>query len=215
MKRLISFIIMLLAVLTIQAGIFYTRKASGIVYYTDGHKKSFKTITIPYAGDKKFKAIDESGKKVTIKSIDVEHLELWNPDYPEASRDVLWCCADTKANGTKKFLAWCFVAGQGKYISFFTHEGKYIMRKDGLAMVIRNTSPGPTLICIKPAVSNEYEYVGVMGILEFASKKLTKKLVEKFIYDDPTLCKSLQEKNWKGQVYELLDFVAGAYNPQK
>lgn len=215
MKRLLALLTVFLVALTIRAGIFNQRDAAGIVYYCDGHQETFQTISIPYAGDKKFKGVDASGQKRTVKAVDVDHLELWHPKNPEESRDELWCCCDTKPDGSKKFLAWCFGVGLGKHIRFFTHEGKYIMQKSGLAMVIRSNSVGPVLICVKPTVSGIYERVGLMSVLEFASKKMVRFLVERFIYDDPTLCKSIQEKNWKGKVYELLDFVAGTYCPQQ
>ena len=118
MKRLIVLLAVVMVAMTIYAGVFgNTRNVSGIVFFLDGHKETFQSITIPYAGDKDFKGIDESGNKRTVKALDVEHLELWHPKYPEESRDVLWSCFDTKANGTKKFVSWSFVTGKGKYIS--------------------------------------------------------------------------------------------------
>ena len=115
MKRLIVLLAVVMVAMTIYAGVFgNTRNVSGIVFFLDGHKETFQSITIPYAGDKDFKGIDESGNKRTVKALDVEHLELWHPKYPEESRDVLWSCFDTKANGTKKFVSWSFVTE--KYI---------------------------------------------------------------------------------------------------
>lgn len=214
MKRLIVLLAVVMVAMTIHAGVFgNTRNVSGIVFFLDGHKETFQSITIPYAGDKDFKGIDESGNKRTVKALDVEHLELWHPKYPEESRDVLWSCFDTKANGTKKFVSWSFVTGKGKYISFFTHCGRYVMTKDGLAMVGKNIWPGMT--CIKPAVSGIYQSFGWWNNVMGSSKTVVKKLVEKYIFDDPALCKAIQEENWKGRVPELLEFVARTYNPQK
>lgn len=214
MKRLLTLLIVTMLTLTIQAGIFdNTRKVPGIVYYADGHKETFQLISIPYAGDKKFKGIDESGNKKTVMAVDVEHLELWHPKNPEESRDVLWSCCDTKADGSKKFLAWCFVTAKGKHIGFFTHGGKNVMTKTGLMTTGKNL--WPKIICIKPDVSGEYDLFGWWDNTMGSSKTTVKKLVEKYIYDDPALCKAIQERNWKGKVNELLDFVANTYQPRK
>lgn len=217
MKRLLTFIFLMLSVLTMRAGIFNTRNCQGIIHYTDGHQEACKEIKIPSSGHKKFTAVTESGEKKTIQALDVEYLELWHPKYPEKSRDVLWCCIDTKKDGTKKFITWSFVIAEGKYLSFYAYEpgSKYYMQENGLMMSIRSTSPGPTIIYIKPAVSGEYQVLGVQTVIYYASNKLCKKLAEKVISDDPNLCKAIQEKKWKGKVPELLEYVAGTYAPQK
>ncbi len=206
---------MVLTVMTIQAGIFDTRKVPGIVHYADGHQEQFQSIKIPPSGAKKFTAKDESGKKVTIRFEDVAYLELWHPKAPEESHDILWCCVSKKADGSKELSGWSFLVGEGKHLKFYSCLGVYYMTKTGLIMRIKGTSLGPNLIYIKPDVSTEYQHFGLLGILEIRSKTTVKMLVEEVISDDPALCKAIQEKNWKGKVYELLDFVAGAYNPQK
>ena len=213
MKRLFSFILMLITVVTIQAGV-YPRSVPGIVHYADGHQETFTSIKIPPSGAKKFTAKNESGKKVTIQAVDVEYLELWHPKAPEESHDILWCCISKKPDGTKKLSGWSFVIGEGKHISFYACQGAYYMTKTGLIMQMKSTSAGPNLIYIKPDVSTEYQHFGLLGILENRSKTTVKRLVEEVIFDDPSLCKTIQEKSWKKQVYELLDFVAGTYNPQ-
>ena len=216
MKRLLTLIVLFLSALTMRAGLNANLKSCpGIVHYIDGHQEEFAKVTIPKAGSKKFNAVTASGEKKTIQSLDVEFLELWRAKNPEESRDVLWCCADTRPDGTRKFLAWSTVLGQGKNISFYAHEGAYVMMTSGLGMQIRNTSPGPTIIYIKPGESGEYKVLGLGSVLLYNSKRLAKKLVEKVISDDPALCKSIQENKWKGRVYELFEQVADIYSPQK
>ncbi len=214
MKRLFSFILMLIAVVTIQAGVF-PKKVPGIVHYADGHQETFKSIKLPTSSNKKFTAKNESGKSVTIQAADVKYLEIWHPKAPEESRDILWCCISKKADGTKKFVGWSLVIGEGKHISFYATNGSYYMSKTGLFLQWKsNTSAGPNLLYIKPDVSTEYQHFGLLSILEYRSKTIVKRLVKEVISDDPSLCKTIQEKSWKNQVYELLDFVAGTYNPQ-
>ncbi len=214
MKRLLSLLAVLMVALSIHAGLFgETRKVPGIVYYADGHKESCQTINIPYPGDKKITVVDEAGNKKQIQALDVAYLELWHPKNPEESREILWCCVDKKADGTKKFQAWSLVQAKGKYISFFTYGGKYVMRKTGLSMVGKNLWPG--MFCLKPAMSGEYFNFGWWDNNMGSSNTVVKRLVEKYISDDPSLCKAIQEKKWKGKVPELLDFVAGTYSPSK
>lgn len=70
MKRLIVLLAVVMVAMTIYAGVFgNTRNVSGIVFFLDGHKETFQSITIPYAGDKDFKGIDESGNKRTVKDM--------------------------------------------------------------------------------------------------------------------------------------------------
>lgn len=217
MKRLFTFILTLLAVITIQAGILTTdtRTVPGIVHYADGHQETFQSITIPPSGAKKFTAKNEAGKKVTIQAVDVEYLELWHPKAPEESRDVLWCCISKKADGSKKLSGWSFIIGEGKHLNFYTCQGVYYMTKTGLVMRVKGDSLGPNVIYRKPDISTEYQHFGLMEILKIRSKTVVKRLVEEVISDDPALCKTIQEKDWKGKVLELLEYVAGTYNPQK
>lgn len=214
MKRLLLLSVMIMTVLSIKADLFDIRSVPGIVHYADGHQQEFKSIKLPPSGAKKFTAKDQSGKSVTIKYEDVAYLEVWHPKAPEESRDYLYCCVSKKADGTKELSGWSFLVSDGKRIKFYSCLGVYYMTKTGLIMRMKN-SAGPNLIYIKPDTSTEYQHFGLLGILEMRSKTTVKRLVEEVISDDPSLCKVIQEKNWKGKVYDLLDFVAGAYSPKK
>jgi len=202
LKKLLLVIFALLTTVTLRAQFFAIltdQKVSGIVYFKDGSSKEYSRMTLPIARDKAVIVHDENNKKKTIEGRDVEAMECWNENSPDAH--YYFGYAPYNFFGIDN--CWGVVLGVSEHLIAYKITYGYGIDKKGNLIYFKGQGNPPTYVYVKRKTNESYSGIGKRTIFH--------KHGSAFFADDPDLSARIKSKEVVISDYQ---FILDNYSPQ-
>lgn len=223
MKKTVSFICLICMFLTSYAA----QKAMGTLHMKDGSKYSSVEIELP-AGTVEELKIKLDGKKIKIKSNDVDSLIVWHKSNPDDKylmryskrREIDYEKGEDKI---EKYSKWFVLKNTGKYVSVWVYACMVDVTKSGITTAPCDTKYGYNTFY------NFWKNGDLYPVYMKYNRKTekTEAWCAMFFSDDETLSNKILDKQYRAESYKesrrfgtmlcdmMLERIANDYSPAK
>ena len=216
MKRFKIFRVLLVAIPLFSSCQIYsvikdaTDREEGRIVMADGTEHVGR-VKMPKCNTKNIRIKTDKGEKLKLKNTDIAVLGVWKKTHPDKCH-FLVCQPYTtnKMFSTKKEKTikpqWMAVTAQGDHVEFYCCGYKYSIPKDG-TLTITSVQNGNIAYVARKTGDENGQIIGYKG----SGARHWRKLLIKYLSDDPSLCKKLEDKEIESGD---LQKIADTYNPE-